>query len=288
MVGHRLGDTCRLAARRIGSCCIVASAPRSGNFILESRWFPAILPTSVLAHQPHIGGHLVKVDLHVHTLHSPDSLSSLNQIERIAIRRGVQVLAITDHNTLRGAALLARWSSLRIIQGEEITTSRGEIIGLFLREEIPPHLSPLETVRAIKRQGGLVCIPHPCDQVRRTSALTPRALDQVLPWVDIIEVLNARLTYRADIQAADELARRYHLVRSAGSDAHAPGEIGRAYVEMDDFDDAPSFLVSLAEGQLCGNLSSPLVHVSSTAARLQKQVARAGALYLKYRSNASS
>lgn len=215
----------------------------------------------------------MKVDLHVHTLYSPDSLSALRQIERVAMRRGLDALAITDHNAIGAALLLARWSHLRIIVGEEIATTRGEIIGLFIYEEIPAGLSPLDTVRAIKAQGGLVCIPHPCDQVRRASALAPAALDEVLPWVDMIEVFNARTTYRADLEAAEALAARHHLRRSAGSDAHSPSETGRAYVELPAFSDAASFLVALEQGHVQGRLSSPLVHLSSTAARWSKSMA---------------
>ena len=218
----------------------------------------------------------MKVDLHVHTLYSLDSLSSLRQIERAAVRRGLDALAITDHNTISGALLLARWSHLHIIVGEEIATTKGEIIGLFIQEEIPAGLSPLDTVRAIKAQGGVVCIPHPRDQVRRASALTPAALDEVLPWVDMIEVFNARTTYRADLEAVAALADRHHLRRSAGSDAHAPSEIGRAYVELPAFRDAASFLAALEQGQVHGRLSSPLVHLSSTAARWSKSVAGPG------------
>jgi len=212
----------------------------------------------------------VKADLHIHTAYSPDSLSTLPQIERAAIRRGLDVLAITDHNAMGAALLLARWSQLRIIVGEEISTTQGEIIGLFMQEELPAGLSPLDTVRAIKAQGGLVCIPHPCDQARRSSALSPQALNEVLPWVDMIEVLNARTTYRADLVAAEAIAERYGLARSAGSDAHAPAEIGRAFVELPAFDDAASFLSALSHGTVRGKLSSPLVHVSSTAARITK------------------
>ncbi|MEN6480525.1 MAG: PHP-associated domain-containing protein [Anaerolineales bacterium] len=214
----------------------------------------------------------MKVDCHVHTVYSPDSLSSLVQIERVAQRRGIDVLAITDHNSIRGALLLARWSTLQIIVGEEILTTQGELIGLFLSEEIPAGLSPLDTARAIQAQGGLVCIPHPCDQARRSSALTSRGRDEVLAWVDMIEVFNARTTHRVDLSAAEELAARHGLLRSAGSDAHSAAEIGRAYVDMPAFVDAASFREALAVGSIWGRLSSPFVHVSSTAARLSKSL----------------
>lgn len=214
----------------------------------------------------------MKVDCHVHTVYSPDSLSSLGQIEHVAQRRGIGALAITDHNNIRGALLLARWSTLQIIIGEEILTTQGELLGLFLQEEIPAGLSPLDTARAIQAQGGLICIPHPCDQARRSSALTPRGRDEVLPWVDMIEVFNARTTHRTDLGAAEELAARHGLLRSAGSDAHSAAEVGRAYVEMPAFTDAASFRTALTAGSICGRLSSPLVHVSSTAARLSKSL----------------
>ncbi len=231
------------------------------------------------------GGRTVKADLHIHTLYSPDSLSSLRQIERAALRRGIYVVAITDHNSIRGAQLLSRWSALRVIIGEEVATTHGEIIGLFLQSEIPAGLSPLATVRAIAAQGGLVCIPHPCDQVRRSSALTPQALAEVLPWVDMIEVFNARTTYRADLDAAESIAARYALLRSAGSDAHTAGEVGRAYVDLPAFTDVASFREALQHGVVCGRLSSPLVHVSSTAARLSKSIAPRQEVDARYRGH---
>jgi len=214
---------------------------------------------------------LPKVDLHVHTAYSDDSLTTCFDVLRWARRRGLDALAVTDHNTIAGALALHKLSTLPIIVGEEIRTTQGEIIGLFLVEEVPPDLSPAETVRLIHQQGGLVYVPHPLDRVRR-SVLDIGALMEIIKEkeVDLIEVLNARVTFPLDNRNAEDLARSYGLLRGAGSDAHQGFEIGKAYVEMPSFADAQSFLKSLSQGHVHGRMSSPLVHVVSTYAKLAK------------------
>lgn len=212
---------------------------------------------------------LIKVDLHVHTVYSNDCLTPPSDVLRWAKRRHLNALAVTDHNTIDGARELAAMSPLLVIIGEEIRTARGEIIGLFLQQAIPPGLSPLETVRCIHQQGGLVYVPHPADRLRR-STLEPEALAEIVNEVDLIEVLNARVTWSVDNQRAEELAREHRFLRGAGSDAHQGIEIGRAYLEMPAFTDAQGFLKALARAQICGRVSSPLVHMSSAYARLAK------------------
>ncbi len=212
---------------------------------------------------------LIKVDLHVHTVYSDDCLTPPNDVLRWAKRRHLNALAVTDHNTIDGARELAAMSPLLVIIGEEIRTARGEIIGLFLQQAIPPGLSPLETVRYIHQQGGLVYVPHPADRLRR-STLEPDALAEIIQEVDLIEVLNARVTWGVDNQRAEELAREHRLLRGAGSDAHQGIEIGRAYLEMPAFADAQGFLKALTRAQVCGRVSSPLVHMSSAYAKLAK------------------
>jgi len=212
---------------------------------------------------------LLRVDLHVHTTYSDDCLTTCFDVLRWAKRRRLSALAITDHNTIAGALALCKLSSLPIIVGEEIRTSSGEIIGLFLKEEVPADLPPKETVHLIREQGGLVYVPHPLDRVRR-SVLDIGELMEVIGEVDLVEVFNARVTFPLDNRNAEDLARRYGLLRGAGSDAHQGFEIGQAYVEMPSFSDAQSFLRSLAQGQVRGRVSSPLVHVGSTCAKLAK------------------
>ena len=213
----------------------------------------------------------MKVDLHVHTRYSADSLTGLREVVRFARRRQLGALAITDHNTIEGAQLLAETSPIPIIVGEEIRTRQGEIIGLFLREQIPPDLSPEQTVACIREQEGLVYIPHPMDRMRR-SALELEALIRIIEDVDLLEVLNARVTLALDNRLAASLARAYGVAQGAGSDAHQGYEIGHAYVEMAPFHSAKTFLASVSVGQVHGQVSSPLVHIGSTYAKVAKEL----------------
>ena len=212
----------------------------------------------------------IKADLHVHTCYSPDSLTSLQDVIMVAQRRGLGALAITDHDAIDGGLTLRRMAPFPVIVGEEIRTSEGEIVGLFLEELVPPGLTPAETVARIEGQGGLVSIPHPFDLVRG-SRLRESALRSILDDVDTLEVLNARVMWPAYNLRARRFAQAHGLLMSAGSDAHSPLEIGRAYVDMAPFTDRDSFLRSLATGRVCGTLSWPYVHLFSTLARIQKQ-----------------
>jgi len=237
--------------------------------MLRARWLGASLPPAWNATD--MGGPLIRVDLHVHTCYSPDSLTPLQSIIEWATRRGIGAVAITDHNGIEGALALQARSPIQVIVGEEIHTTRGEITGLFLRDRVPPGLSPEETVQCIRAQGGVVAIPHPLDRMRR-SALDRAALLSIIDDADALEGINARVTFPADNRLAARLAAAYGLLQCAGSDAHQGYEIGRAYVEMPRFTDRNSFLASLARGTVHGHLSSPLVHVGSTYAKFTKSM----------------
>ena len=219
------------------------------------------------------GGNVpsIKVDLHVHTSYSRDSLLSLEEVIETALHRGLGALAILDHNTIEGALALRDMAPFPVIVGEEILTSEGEIAGLFLQKVIPPGLTPAQTVQRIQQQGGLVYIPHPFDSIRQ-SRLHESALMAVLDRVDAIEVLNARVLRPGDNERARRFAETHGLPRGAGSDAHSSIEIGQAYVEMAPFADRDSFLSNLASGQVCGRMSAPHVHLSSTWAKIRKRM----------------
>jgi len=215
----------------------------------------------------------LSVDLHVHTVYSKDSLTSLDQMVASVERADLSAVAITDHNQIDGALRLRDRAPFPVIIGEEIKTSEGEITGLFLRERIPPRLSPEETIAAIRAQGGIVYLPHPVDAVR-TSTILPAALERVIQQVDAVEVINARVMSASRNTEARRLAERYGLAQGAGSDAHTPAEVGTAYVLVPrcDLTDASSFLAALAEGRPMGGLSSPLVHLASTWAKIRKRL----------------
>ncbi len=214
---------------------------------------------------------MLKADLHTHTYFSPDSLTSPEKYVQACVNRSVNCVAVTDHNAIGGALAIEKLASFKVIIGEEVGSSEGEIIGLFLQEEVPAGLSPEETVRRIKEQGGLVCVPHPFDRLRGTR-LAEAALMRILPQVEIIEALNARTTRRRDNEHAARFAEEHGLAMSAGSDAHTARELGRASVEMPDFEGPREFLQALKQGRIVGRLSSPLVHLSSRWAWLRRRL----------------
>ena len=206
----------------------------------------------------------MKVDLHIHSYRSPDGNMSLDTIIRTCQQRGIGCIALTDHNQLSAALDLQKIAPFYVIAGEEIKTTYGEIIGLFLQEEIPKGLSPGSTVEAIRSQGGAVYIPHPFDRVRK-SVLDKGALMEIVDMVDVIEVFNARITFKADILAAENFAIEHRKLMGAGSDAHVWWEIGGAYMEMPEFKDGKEgFLAALSHGTINGKLASPSVHLASS------------------------
>ncbi|MGQ9572165.1 MAG: PHP domain-containing protein [Dehalococcoidia bacterium] len=213
----------------------------------------------------------MKADLHTHTYLSPDGLTSPEKYVKTCLKRGINCVAVTDHNDIAGALAVQKLAPFKVIIGEEVESSAGEIIGLFLQERVAAGLSPEETVEHVKEQGGLICVPHPFDRFRREH-LTEAALMRILAQVDIIEVLNARTTLRSDNERAARFAQEHGLAMSAGSDAHSARELGRACVEMPDFEGPREFLQALREGRIVGRVSGPLVHLWSRWAWLRRRL----------------
>ena len=216
---------------------------------------------------------MIKADLHVHTCYSIDCCTPLERIVDHCLKIGVNCLAVADHNTIQGALKLKEMAPFKVIIAEEIMTSTGELMGLFLTKVIPRGLSPQETIAQIKSQGGLVNIPHPFG---RPAFLSLRMKQnkllsgEILSQVDIIEVFNSRTPLPNSSNKAQSLVLKYKLPASAGSDAHTLGEIGRAYVEMPEFNSPSDFLDSLSRGKIFGHRSSPLVHFASTWTKIRK------------------
>jgi predicted metal-dependent phosphoesterase TrpH len=194
----------------------------------------------------------VRVDCHLHTVASGDSVLTLEQLADRARQAGLDAVFITDHNVTHAAvAATERDLGVRIIVGEEIRTPDGDVIGLFLTERIPYVLPLAEVIGLIRGQGGLVYVPHPFDLGRSS-------LGRVLPGlcaagaVDVVEVFNAKIADQSLNAAAARLARRFSLPGGAGSDAHdAPG-VGAAHLDMPDFDGPASFLAGLADARVTG------------------------------------
>jgi len=215
-----------------------------------------------------MNGRTLKADLHLHTEYSIDCRTSLEDIIKRCQEIDIGCIAIADHGTAEGALKMQAIAPIHVIVAEEILTPEGEIMGMFLKETIPSGLSVEETITQIKAQGGLVCIPHPFDAIRRVG-LGAKVIESVIEQIDVIEVFNSRSPFPWNSSRARNFARKYGLPGSAGSDAHTAGEIGNAYVLMPEFESKEEFLKALARGKIFGHMSSPLGHFSSAWARVK-------------------
>jgi predicted metal-dependent phosphoesterase TrpH len=191
-------------------------------------------------------------DLHMHTSWSHDCAVDPADLIMYAEANGLGAIAVTDHNVFGGAietAELARDHDLVVIPGEEVKTDgQGEVIGLFLQEEIARGMPFADTVEAIKAQGGLVYLPHPFDRMH--SIPDPATLQRHLADIDVFEVYNARLLFEAYNEEALRFARKYNLTMGAGSDAHVLQGVGTGALRMRAFEGPEEFLVSLRSAQV--------------------------------------
>jgi predicted metal-dependent phosphoesterase TrpH/glycosyltransferase involved in cell wall biosynthesis len=191
-------------------------------------------------------------DFHLHTSWSHDCAIDVEELLDQAEAQGLGAIAVTDHNVFGGAlaaAELARSRRLTVIPGEEVKTDgQGEVIGLFLEEEIPRGLSFSDTIAAIKDQGGLVYLPHPFDRLHAIP--NPATLHRHLAEIDIFEVYNARLLFEAYNDEALRFARKYNLTMGAGSDAHVLQGLGTGGLRMRAFDGPEEFMLSLRSAEI--------------------------------------
>ncbi len=193
---------------------------------------------------------LIGVDLHMHTNHSHDCATPVEKLLETAKAQGLGAIAITDHNEISGA-LEAREKAdgIKIIVAEEVKTAdQGEVIGLFIEEKIPRGLTLEETIAEIKRQGGLVYVPHPFDRMH--SVPDYEHLLKVVEDVDAIEVFNPRVAFSAFNEEAATFARKYRIVAGAGSDSHVAQGLGSVKIMMRDFDGPEEFLESLRDADI--------------------------------------
>lgn len=213
-----------------------------------------------------------KVDLHCHTRHSRDSLTEPVKLLAAIRSKGLDKVAITEHNNLRGALALHALAPELVIVGEEIRTQKGELIAYFVTEEVPRGLSLEETIARLRAQGAVISVPHPCDALRG-SAIGEANLLAIIEQVDAVEIWNARCLRPEDNTRAQAIAQRYGKLATAGSDAHTPGEVGTAYMELPPFHNADEMRASLSQARATGRVSSPLVHLASTWASAWRRIA---------------
>ena len=185
---------------------------------------------------------MLRVDLHLHSHFSHDGESSLQQLIDRAHECGLDRLALTDHNTVEGALQFARIAPDLAIVGEEAKTREGEVIGLFITDRLPPYVRPEEVMDLIHSMGGLVYVPHPLDPYR--SHFRAERIVVLADRIDIIETYNPWCDSAAN-RAAAALANDLGKVTATGSDAHSAEELGRSWMEMDDYEGASDFLEML-------------------------------------------
>jgi len=200
-----------------------------------------------------------------------DCSTPLSQIVARCLKIGINCVAVADHGTIAGALKLKQIAPFKVIVAEEILTPPGELMGLFLTEAVPSGLPPEQTIARIKSQGGLVGIPHPLGRAPLQNS-TKLLSEKILSQVDIIEVFNSRTPFPNNPTKAWELVNKYGLASSAGSDAHTVGEIGKAYVEMPEFNGPDDFINCLVQGKIFGQKSNPLVHFASTWTKIKKKL----------------
>jgi predicted metal-dependent phosphoesterase TrpH/glycosyltransferase involved in cell wall biosynthesis len=191
----------------------------------------------------------ISADLHMHTSHSYDCATDPEALVDHCIAQGLGAIAITDHNEVSGAqAAAALGKPITVIVGEEVKTTQGEVIGLFLKERIEPGMDMGETIAAIQEQGGLVYMPHPFDRLHTIpdAATLLRHLDQI----DILEVYNSRLLFDSFNDDALRFATKYNLIQAAGSDAHVLPGIGTAINRIPAFDGPEEFLLAMRQSEI--------------------------------------
>lgn len=217
---------------------------------------------------------MLALELHAHTDASEDSLSHPVDIVRVCVERGIDKIAITDHNSIVGARAAHALAPDRVIIGEEIMTTRGELLAYFLTEEVPAGLEPLETIARLRAQGAAISVSHPFDRFR-SGAWQEDDLRGIAPLVDAIEVFNARCMRAEDNARALAFARELGLAGSVGSDAHTLRELGRARQLADRADTAADLIAAFKTGASTTTLSSPAIHLASRWAKFRKQAAHA-------------
>jgi predicted metal-dependent phosphoesterase TrpH len=189
---------------------------------------------------------LIRVAFHIHTNYSPDSRTTIEQVIDKAISCGIKKIAITDHNTIRGALHMKRLYPEMVIVGEEIMTSEGEIIGLFLSKLIPRDMTPEQTLSEIHAQGGLSYIPHPFDYKR--AHFTVKRIRELAHMIDIIEIFNPKCSPECN-NLASQIANELGIACAVGCDAHYAEDICKYTMLIEDFASPVELLFALKNSQ---------------------------------------
>jgi predicted metal-dependent phosphoesterase TrpH len=218
---------------------------------------------------------ILRVEFHCHTIFSKDSLTQPKALVDAARRKGIDRLIVTDHNSIGGALEAKQIDPELVIVGEEIMTTRGELLAAFVTDEIPKGLEPLEAIQRLREQGAFISVSHPFDAMRGWELAH---LLEIIQLVDAIETFNARCMDARYNLAAQEFARQHNLAGTVGSDAHTAMELGRATLTVEKFADAEELRRVIRSGVENVRLSSPLIHLTSRFASTMKKMGLTGKL----------
>lgn len=213
----------------------------------------------------------VRAEFHCHTVYSKDSLLHPRDLLAACRRKKIDRLVVTDHNTIAGALHAQDIDPTRVIVGEEIMTQSGELLAIFVKEEIPPGLAPEEAIDRLRAQDAFIGISHPFDRTRK-GHWELSALEQIIPEVDAVEVFNARCMWPDFNSQARDFARKHSRLEIVGSDAHTAYELGKATLLLPDFQDTAGLKQSLARAAHASSLSPPWIHLSSRYAVWRKKL----------------
>lgn len=215
---------------------------------------------------------MYKIDLHTHSTASTDGGITAEQYAKALSTGLLDVIAVTDHNQIDFAVELRASLGDRIIVGEEIMTTSGEIIGLNLKNLVKPGLSPLETIKQIKDQGGLVYIPHPFETVRK--GLTSDVLEELLDYIDLIEVVNGRAFFQNRSSKSAIFSKLNRLRVCASSDAHGLFGLGKTYTLTKELPTPYNLLDIISAGKPVAGMPSPRALLYPKYHRLRKKFSR--------------
>ncbi|MDI6768302.1 MAG: PHP domain-containing protein [Anaerolineales bacterium] len=216
---------------------------------------------------------LLRIDFHTHTNFSKDSLTRPERLVKASLRKQIDRLVVADHNTIAGALQAQALDPERIILGEEIMTTGGEILAAYVTTEVPPCLSPTETIERLREQGAFISVSHPFDTLRK-GHWALKDLLEIAPLVDAIEVFNARCMRPGSNRKAAQYALEHDLPGTAGSDAHAVFELGTALMLLPQFEGPDELRAVIRQSKIQARLSPWWVHFASRYASYHKGLGR--------------
>lgn len=215
---------------------------------------------------------MLKVEFHCHTLYSLDSLTKPEDLVKKAFEKGIDRVAVTDHNTIKGALIAKAFDPERVIVGEEILTTEGELLALFIQEEVPALMPPMKTIEILRQQNAFISVSHPFD--RQRSGWREEGLAELIPFIDAIEVFNSRSLNKRINQKAMNFAKTHKLPGTVGSDAHTTRELGMATLTLPAFDNSDELRRVIKTGIQHVRLAPWWVHFYSTYAKIFKKISR--------------